>query len=130
MNRVLCSAVLLAAMTSLSACSDSSDSDSSKDARCTSAEKAVSGAKTFERKLVDQDPDVTMERFFSDLARGKVGAALGLADTQQKVHQLISDSPTCFSVVEVADARRALNILNPAMAEATRLSLADAARAD
>lgn len=119
MIRILASVALL---TFLAACGSSSPSSSTDEARCSSAKKIVGEVRQFAKGLQDQDPDIKVDDFYRDLARGRVNtSALGVVDSQQKAHQIVSDNPRCFGVAKVADARRALNIIDPAMAEATRL---------
>lgn len=114
----------LASLIVLGACGSSAPSSSADEARCSSAKKLEIEARQFAKGLQDQDPEVKVEDFYRDLARGKVNtSAVGVVDSQQKAHQIVSDNPLCFGVAKVADARRALNIINPAMAEATRLTI-------
>jgi hypothetical protein len=64
--------------------------------------------------------------FYTDLTRSKVDpAAFGLVENQQSSLQVVSDNPTCFGVMKVSDARRALKRIDPALAEAFRLLMAE-----
>lgn len=114
----------LVLMTSVAACSaDSPTTTTSSEAeRCPSAKKAVKGADDFLAGLQEQNPDVDPMDFYRDLARGKVNtAAYGIVSSQQRSLQVVSDNALCFAVGRVAEARMSLNIVNPAMVEATRL---------
>lgn len=101
-------------------------SDEAKDARCADAADAVKETRAYAKDLQEQQPDISAADFYTDLASSKVNTlAMGLVDLEQQSFQLISDNSGCFDVVQVAEARRVLKRIDPALNEATRLLASD-----
>ena len=119
MHRLIAGIVLL---TFLVACSESAPAEPNKDDRCVSAKRITAEVDAYGKALKAQTPDAKVDDFYVELARGKVDSdALGLVDSQQKSLQVVSDNPRCFGVARVADARRMLKVIDPAMLKATKL---------